>query len=81
MFMYTVKHIYKGQPLGTTKVAFVDRWPLFRALETTYPLFIGQIKNGLCEQETMSLCTDFTVIEFVFKLRKEHVFFDFSLYI
>ena len=37
---------------GIIKVAFVDKWPLFRASETTYPIFTGQIKTGLCRQET-----------------------------
>jgi len=27
---YTVKLVYSGQPRVITKVAFVDRWPLFR---------------------------------------------------
>ena len=35
------KPVYKGQPRGITKVAFVDRWPLFGASETTYPIFTG----------------------------------------
>ena len=33
---------------GNNKVAFVDKWPLFRASETTYPIFTGQINTGLC---------------------------------
>jgi len=73
----------------STKVSHweLQKWPLLTGglcserQKVTYPIFMGQIKNSLCEQETMSLCTDFTVIEFVFKLRKEHVNFDFSLYI
>jgi len=32
----TVKNVYKGQPQGITKVAFADRWPLFRTSETTF---------------------------------------------
>ena len=48
---YTVKPVYKGQPRGITKVAFADRWPLFDALETTYPIFTGRIKTGLSGQE------------------------------
>ena len=32
----TVKPVYKCQPQGITKVAFVDRWPLFGASETTF---------------------------------------------
>jgi len=51
-FEYTVKPIYKGQPRGITKVAFVDRWPLFGASETTYLIFMGRIKTGLWRQET-----------------------------
>jgi len=35
-------------------VAFVDRWPLFGAPETTYPIFTGLIKTGLCGQETIT---------------------------
>ena len=31
----TVKPLLKGQPRGITKLAFVDRWPLFGASETT----------------------------------------------
>jgi len=34
---YTVKTVYKGQPRGITKVAFADRWPLFRTSETAFP--------------------------------------------
>jgi len=49
---YTVKPVYKGQPRGITKVALVDRWPLFGASETIYPIFTGRIKTGLCGQET-----------------------------
>ena len=41
-----------GQPRGITKMAFVDKWPLFGASETTYPIFTGHIKTGLCRQET-----------------------------
>jgi len=41
--MYTVKPVYNGQPRGITKVAFVDKWPLFGVSETTYPIFTGQI--------------------------------------
>ena len=26
--VYTVKPVYNGQPLGITKVAFVNKWPL-----------------------------------------------------
>ena len=37
---------------GITKVAFIDKWPLFGASETTYPIFTGQIKTGLCREET-----------------------------
>jgi len=48
----TVKPVYKGQPRGITKVAVLNRWPLFRVSETTYPIFTGQIKNDLCGQET-----------------------------
>jgi len=33
-------------------MALVNRWPLFGALETTYPIFMGRIKTGLCGQET-----------------------------
>jgi len=47
----TVKPVYKGQPRGITKVASVDRWPLFGASETTYQSFTGQIKTGLCGLE------------------------------
>ena len=47
-----VKPVYKGQPRGITKVAVVNRWPLFRVSETTYTIFTGQITNGLCGQET-----------------------------
>ena len=47
-----VKPVYKGQPRGITTVASVDRWPLFRASETTYLSYTGQIKNGLCGLET-----------------------------
>ena len=47
-----VKPVYNGQPRGITKVAFVDKWPFFGASETSYPIFIGQIKTGLCRQET-----------------------------
>ena len=46
------KPVYNGQPRGITKVSFVDKWPLFGASETTYPIFMGQIKPGLCWQET-----------------------------
>jgi len=49
---YTVKPVYKGQPRGTTKVAFVDRWSLFGASETTYRIFTGLTQTGLCGQET-----------------------------
>ena len=34
------------------KKAFVNRWPLYGASETTYPIFTGQIKTGLSGQET-----------------------------
>ena len=34
---------------GRTKV-FIDRWPLFGASETTYPIFTGRIKTGICGQ-------------------------------
>jgi len=51
MFVYTVKHIYKGQPLGTTKVAFVDRWPLFRTSETTYLMFTEKIKMAFVNRK------------------------------
>ena len=51
---YTVKPVYNSQPQGMTKVAFVDRWPLFRALETTYLIFSGQIETGLCGHETIT---------------------------
>ena len=49
---FTIKPVYNGQPRGITKVAFVDKWPLFGASETNYPMFTGQIKTGLCRQET-----------------------------
>ena len=49
---YIVKPVYKGQSLGITNVAFVDRWSLFVASETTYPMFTGRFKTGLCGQET-----------------------------
>ena len=41
-----------SQPRGIIKVAFVDKCPLFGVSETTYPIFTGQIKTGLCRQET-----------------------------
>jgi len=50
-YLYIVKPVYKGQPRGTTKVAFVDRWPLFRESETIYPIFTERIKTGLWGQE------------------------------
>ena len=56
MYCYTVKPVYNGQPQGITKVAFVDKWPLFGASETTYPIFTGQVKTGLCRQETIRRC-------------------------
>ena len=37
---------------SVTNVAFVDRWPLFGASESNYPMFTGRIKTGLCGQET-----------------------------
>ena len=49
---YIVKPVYKGQSLGITKMALVNRWPLFVASETTYPMFTGRFKTGLCGQET-----------------------------
>jgi len=49
---YTVKPVYNGQPRGITNVAFVDRWPLFGASKTSYPIFTGRIIAGLCGQET-----------------------------
>ena len=33
-FTCTIKPAYNGQPRQLQKVAFVDRWPLFRATET-----------------------------------------------
>ena len=60
--LYTVKPVYKGQPRGITKVAFVDRWPLFGASETTYPMFTGQTKIGLCGQETTTRRCPYTQI-------------------
>ena len=48
----TVKPVYKGQSGGIIKVAFVDRWPLFRASESICPIFTGRIKTGFCGQET-----------------------------
>ena len=36
-----------------TKVTFVDRWPLFGASETTYPIFTGQIKNGFVDRNRL----------------------------
>ena len=59
IFVVDTKPVYNGQPRGITKVAFVDKWPLFRTSETTYPIFTGQIKTGLCRQET-------TIRSFVF---------------
>ena len=52
--IYTVEPVYTGQPQGITKVAFVDKWPkiMFGASETTYPIFTGHIKTGLCRQES-----------------------------
>ena len=50
--LYTVKPVYNGQLRATTKVTFVDRWPLFGASETTFANFTGRIKTGLCRQET-----------------------------
>ena len=47
------KPVYKGQPRGITKVAFVDRWPLFGASETTYPIFTGQIQSGLYSRKPL----------------------------
>jgi len=46
------KPIYKGQSLRIIQVALVNRWPLFGLLETTDRIFTGQIKTGLCGQET-----------------------------
>jgi len=37
---------------GITKVAFVDKWPLFGASKTTYPIFTWRIKTGPCKRET-----------------------------
>ena len=34
--IYAVKPVYKGQTQGITKLAFVYKWPLFRASEATY---------------------------------------------
>ena len=50
--VYTVKLVYNGQPLGITKVGFVNKWTLFGASETTYLIFMGKIKTGFCGQET-----------------------------
>jgi len=33
-YISTVKPVYNGQPWGITKVAFVDRWPLFGNIYT-----------------------------------------------
>ena len=52
IFVIDTKPVYNGQPRGITKVAFVDKWPLFRTSEITYPIFTRQIKTGLCRQET-----------------------------
>ena len=40
----------------STKVSHgeLQKWLLFGASETTYPMFTGQTKTGLCEQETTS---------------------------
>ena len=51
LFVNTVKPVYNGQLRGIIKLAFVDKWPLFKSSETTYPMFTGQIKTGLCRQE------------------------------
>jgi len=45
------KPVYKGQPRGIAKVAFVDKWPLSSASKTAYPLS-GRNITGLCEQVT-----------------------------
>ena len=49
---YIIKPVYNGHSQGITKKAFVNRWPLYGASETTYPIFTGQIKTGLSGQET-----------------------------
>ena len=40
----------------STKVSHggLQKWPLFGASETTYPMFTGQTKTDLCGQETTS---------------------------
>jgi len=34
-------------------VAFVDRWPLFEASETTHPIFTGELKVSLVDRNPL----------------------------
>ena len=73
MFVYLLQYVFqnqkkcvhtchKGQSRGITKVAFVDRWLLFGASETTYPIFRGHIKTGLYGQETTTRMCSYTQV-------------------
>jgi len=42
---YTFKPVYKSQPWGIAKVAFVERWHLFGASETNLSDFHGTDLN------------------------------------
>jgi len=63
----TVKTVYKGQPRGITKVAFADRWPLFRMSETTFRFSQEELRLVFVDRNhysQVSLCTGLTVVPF-----------------
>jgi len=50
-------------------MAFVDRWPLFGASETTYPIFKGRIQTGLCGQETTTCICPYAQVWLYFNIQ------------
>ena len=70
-FRILSKPVFKGQPRWITKVAFADRWPLFRTSESYLFDFHGTNQDWpLCtgnHYSQVSLCTGLTVpVNFIF---------------
>ena len=49
----TVKTVYKGQSQGITKVASVDRWPLFGASETTFRCSRDELRLAFVDRKPL----------------------------
>ena len=49
----TVKTVYKGQSQGITKVASVDRWPLFGASETTFRCSRNELRLAFVDRKPL----------------------------